>query len=207
MGDISAGQISSGVGFGLSVAQGIAAHKQASREEELRIALAKENNQAAQSAMLSSFRSLEDEQDQTDENFIANDIDSQIMEAKARGAAEASAGASGVGGSVLEMQLDDITVASDMNHSRRVLNREREMNQIRSKGKEAVNIANARINRMPSQSPKLDILGIGVSGFRNAVALNKLSGSLDNVFGESIAEIDTSKLVDSTTSFSQNRTA
>lgn len=185
------------LGFGLSAVQGIAQHKQASAEAELQEAMRNENNKRVQSAMLSSFRSLEDEQDQAGENFIANDIDSQIMEAKARGSALASAGASGVQGSAVDMQVQDIDVAGSINQSRMLLNRQREMNQIRSKGDEAVNVANARFNRMPIQKPKLDVIGIGMSGFRNAVALEKLSGSFDSVFGTNDSTLDTSTLLDS----------
>lgn len=185
------------LGFGVSALQGISQHKRDSELAEVQEAQRNVDNQEVQSALLSSFRSLEDEADQLGENFIANDIDRQKMEAKARGAAVANAGASRAGGTTLDMQLDDISVASSINQSRNVMNREREMGHIKSKGAESVNVANARFNRMQVQQPKLDLLGIGVSGFRNSIALQGASDSFDSVFGADSSTLDPSTLVDS----------
>lgn len=160
------------IGFGVSALQAKQAHDQASIDAEIAEAQRIENNEEAQSSMLSSFRSLEDEADQLDENFISNDIDRQKMEAQARGSAVASSGASGQGGSTLDMQLDNISVSSSTNQARNLLNRQREMSQIKSKGDEAVNVANARFNRMPVQKPKFDFLSMGISGFRNTIELD-----------------------------------
>lgn len=173
-------------GFGISAIQGIRAHNQASADAEVANALQAINNQQVYESMLSTYKSLEVQADQVGEAFISNSIEQQKAQARARGAAEAASGASGTGGSGLDMQIQEASVEGSMNTARMQINKERQLASIKSQGLDAVNVANQRIDRMPKQqSPSLldTALNIGMSGFRNTVALNSFGDSWTSNFG------------------------
>lgn len=200
-----------GAGFGISALEGIASYKNAKNQAEVNNAIKKINNQQVYESMLSTYRSLEIEADQVGEAFIANSIDQQKAEARARGTAIAASGASGTGGSGLDMQLQEASVEGDMNAARMQMNKDRQLASIKSKGDDAVIVANQRLNRMPDQkAPSLLATGlnIGMSGFRNTIALKDMASSWDKNFGSSDGVgFSVESLVDSPVNNSSLRTA
>ncbi len=173
-------------GTGIAAAEGIASYRNAKTNAELNNAVRAINNQQVYESMLSTYKSLEVQADQVDEAFIANSIDQQKAEARARGAAEAASGASGTGGTGLEMQIQEASVDGAMNTARMKMNRDRQVDALKSQGVDAVNVANQRIDRMPKQqSPSLLATGldIGMSGFRNVISLNQFNDAWDSNFG------------------------
>ena len=199
------------VGVGTSVISGVMAYNQAKEDAELANAMKAINNQQVYQSMLSTYQSLEIQADQVDEAYVANSIDQQKAEARARGSAEAAQGASGTGGSGLDMQLQEASVEGSMNTARMRMNRERQMDSIQSQGDDAVNLANQRLDRMPKQqAPSLIATGlnIGMSGFINTVALKQTANSWDNVFGSSdTLGFSTESLVDSNVNATGSQTA
>lgn len=198
-------------GFGVSALQGISAHNQASADAELANAVQAINNQQVYESMLSTFKSLEVQADQVGEAFISNSIEQQKAEARARGSAEAASGASGTGGSGLDMQVQEASVEGAMNTARMKMNKERQLESIKSQGVDAVNIANQRIDRMPKQqAPSMldTALNIGMSGFRNTVALSNFGDAWTENFGKGDGVgFSTESLVDSQVIESESRFA
>ena len=196
-------------GFGIAAVEGMATYKTAAMNAELANAVQAVNNQQVIESMLSTYKSLEVQADQVDEAFIANSIDQQKAEARARGAAEAASGASGTGGSGLDMQIQEASVEGDMNTARMRMSKDRQKAAIRSQGADAVNVANQRFDRMPKQqAPSLLATGlnVGMSGFRNTIALNSFKDSWDSNFGsDDGVGFSVESLVDSPVTTSDSR--
>lgn len=188
MGDSTAsGGGASLAGFGVSALQGITEYNLAKDQAEMDNAVQSFNNQQVYESLLSTYKSLEIQAEQVGEDFISDSIDQQKAEARARGAAVAASGASGTGGTGLEMQLQEASVEGAMNTARMKMNKERQLSSIASQGKDAVNVANQRLDRMPKRkAPSLLATGlnVGMNGFRNTVALQEASNSWDKNFGD-----------------------
>lgn len=173
-------------GTAMAAAEGYASYKRAATNAELENAVKEINNQQVYESMLSTYQSLEVQADQVDEAYIANSIDQQKAEARSRGTAIASSGASGTGGSGLDMQLQEVSTEGSMNTARMQMNRDRQMASIKSQGDDAFNVANQRFNRMPDQKAPSALaagLNIGMNGFRNTTELFKLRDAYDDNFG------------------------
>tara|TARA_R110000851_G_scaffold317339_1_gene480808 strand:+ start:35197 stop:35814 length:618 start_codon:yes stop_codon:yes gene_type:complete len=198
-------------GLAVSAVQGIASYQEAKDQAEMDNAIQAINNKQVYESMLSSYKSLEIQADQVEEAFIAESIDQQKAEARARGSAEAASGASGTGGSGLEMQVQEASVEGAMNTARMKMNRDRQLASISSQGEDAVNVANQRLDRMPKkEAPSLisTALNIGMNGFRNTTALQGASNSWDSNFGgDDGSGFSVDSLVDSPVSNSGLRTA
>ena len=195
----------------ISAVQGVASYRDAKDQAEMTNAIQAFNNQQVYESMLSTYKSLEIQADQVEEAFIAESIDQQKAEARARGSAEAASGASGTGGSGLDMQIQESSVEGAMNTARMRMNRDRQLASISSQGDDAVNVANKRLDRMPKrEAPSImsAALGAGMNGFRNTTALQGASSSWDKNFGgDAGSGFSVESLVDAPVSNSGLRTA
>lgn len=163
-------------GGGLALASGYANYKQASAQAEIDEAVRNFNNMEAISALTRTYSNIDDQRKQLAEEAVGASIDAQILTAKSKGAATAAAGASGTGGSAVDMQFDDIEVASARNTARAVMNRERQESQLRNQSMSALHQTQSRIDLMPKQKPSkwAYALGAGEQGFRNILAFDGL---------------------------------
>lgn len=185
MGDLTSTQqngnmLSAAVGFGTAAIAGAKNFKQEQEQALLDEANRDVQNQRLVDSLMSTYRQKEDEADQLRENNISASIDSQIVEAKAKGAIESEAGASGVGGSGTSMQMDDIEVQTDMNSARATLNTQRQLTSLRTEATSAHKQTEQMYDIMPIQQPSqlASLMQTGMTGFRNTISLMEMSNSM-----------------------------
>lgn len=164
------------IGGGLALAQGYAGYKQASAQAEIDEAVRNFNNAEAIGALTQTYRNIDEQRSDLAEDAVASSIDAQILSAKQKGAVKAEAGASGTGGSAVDMQFNDIEVSSARNTARAVMNRERQERALANQSMSALHQTSSRVNLMPTQRPDkwVHALGAGANGFRNILAFDGL---------------------------------
>jgi hypothetical protein len=170
-------------GGSLAALQGYQGYKQASAQAEIDKAVKMQNNAEAQRALTQTWSNNQEQRAQIAENAVSASIDAQKLSAQAKGAVKASAGAAGVAGSAVDMQLDDIEVASARNTAKAVMNRERQEKAIASSEMNALHETNNKINLMPVQKPSKWVYGLnaGAQGFRNILAFDGLFKEADKL--------------------------
>lgn len=163
-------------GLGSAGLQGWAKYKQDSVQYEVNEAARINTNKSALEALTTSYRSLEAEAEQIEENKVSNAIDLQKAAAQMRGEALSQSGASGTGGSGTDMVIQDINTEAARNTAKATINRERQLTQLDQGYKQAQATAKSRMNFMPSQKPSMAsaLLSTGAAGFRNVSALRPL---------------------------------
>ena len=166
-------------GVGLGVLQGYEKYKQASAQYKADKAAQQETNVNAQTALSVSYRGLEEESDQINENFISTLVDQQKAAAIAIGTAKANSGASGTGGTGSSMVQSSIDMEENREGAKAGINRERQLNQVQSQKDAAYTTFNSRVNLMDIQKPNAFsyLLGGAVSGFQMGSSLSSAASS------------------------------
>jgi hypothetical protein len=166
-------------GVGLGALQGYEQYKQASAQYKADKAAQQVNNQEAQTALSVSYRALEEESDQINENYISTLVDQQKAAAIAIGTAKANAGASGTGGTGSGMVQSSYDMEENREGSKASINRTRQLNEVESDKAASYTTFNGRVNLMDIQKPDAlsYILGSAVSGFQMGSSLSSAASS------------------------------
>ena len=123
------------------------------------------NNQKTIVELTSNIRATEAAADDVQDAYKSQLVDQQIAANQARGAVLANAGASGTGGSAVDMQVDDVTTQTARNLSRLTINKDNQIEAIQMQQRNAITSAEASMQLMPTQTPSMFAYSLsGLSG-------------------------------------------
>lgn len=160
--------IAGGAGLIGGIADGISAYKKAKADNRLKRNLMEANNQKTIVELTSNIRATEAAADDVQAAYKSQLIDQQIAANQARGAVLADAGASGTGGSAVDMQVNDVTTQTARNLSRLTINKDNQIEAIQMQQRNAVTSAEASMQLMPTQTPSK--FAYSLSGLSGGVA-------------------------------------
>lgn len=166
MEDFSNSSLTAG-GAGLigGIADGISAYNRAKADNRLKRNLMEANNQKTIVELTSNIRATEAAADDVQDAYKSQLVDQQIAANQARGAVLANAGASGTGGSAVDMQVDDVTTQTARNLSRLTINKDNQIEAIQMQQRNAITSAEASMQLMPTQTPSMFAYSLsGLSG-------------------------------------------
>lgn len=165
-------QIASGLSMG--AVEGYTSYKEASVNYKLAQAQQTEHNRRVTDTLLTTYRGLEEDADQVQQNAISASIDQQKLSAQLKG--QALVESAGTGGSAVNMVQRDVEMEASRNTAKRGIMTERQMGQIRTQATMAETRAENSYNLMPIQSPSRMsyVVGAGTSAFRNILSSQQL---------------------------------
>ena len=149
----NAGLAAGGAGLIGGLADSISAYNQAKADNQLKRNLMEANNQKTIVELTSNIRATEAAADDAQAAYKSQLVDQQIAANQARGAVLADAGASGTGGSAIDMQLEDVTQQTARNLSRLTLNKDNQIEAIQMQQRNAIAGAESSMQLMPTQTP------------------------------------------------------